>query len=1304
MKNKFYIHHALMVMAAALMLAATTVTSARAQQVTRAEQQQAAERVINEFMLSSAPAEVQTPPLAVSVVLDLTPDNGRDKYSYSLTGTNLTIHASNGVAACRGFYDFTKANGAGICSWTASRFALPETLTKTEQAEYVSPYRDHQYFNVVTYGYSVPYWDEKRWDQEIAWMALHGIDMPLMLVGSEQIYRKVFKELYKVTDQQLDVWEVGPAHLPWMRMGNLAGNSFDGPLGQNWHDRQNAIAKHILRRMAELGMRPIVPAFGGFVPQAVAQKIQQQGGQYSATGWDWIPASYKNYRLTPTADGEFKKIGKRFIELWDEEYESSYGTFQYYLSDSFNEMSVPNDAATLTGYGDQIYAAIREGSGNPDAVWVTQGWEFIYGSGKWTNGTTTDAKFKALTKNVPNHNFMVLSMSPEYGGYGNKKWELYDNYAGKEWINTMLPNMGGKNFWTGKLQDYATSFPTTLWNSAGSKNCTGWGMTMEGIEYNETLYELIADMGWEAAHTKNLDKWVKEYGTARYGTYTKALQDLHTAMRNTVYSSYIDHQNFGWQGNGKSSGYYNAGNIGTTNDNFYQAFEQYFSKENIDALKAGEPLPTTLRADLMEFAAFYAAARVEKICKRIVSANNMNDKAAANDLIQRLEQVMLDMDYVLSGHPLYDAAKWEARAVQMAGSDAATQEKYRRNARRIISVWYGTHQNHEPVNDYASRIYSGLIRDYYLPRLRAELNGMVNGTSYDLRAEERKFCPNGDGNTPAPALSPLTRIIDGKRVQQTVSSDRLSDADLLDLVMTLVDEAQQAGSAIVEKNVLQLSNETESHWYAIHSNNAGYLDNVFTSVGSQAGVTAQFDVKALNANTSQYWRIVDNGDDTFYFENREGQILAYDGGYKTYRYTLRSDARSDYDEEQCRYAFRLLKTTNWMRYDGQVKSGTYKTGGQFMDVASWTLQGVDAAVNEVSRQSDYDRYRSRLTGYAIWGDATLIGQSGQPKSQAALNAAIQKLQTRDLALETYTEFLHNKWYAQLNEAFNVPTGIQARKLFHFVISAMDLPVIDNATSVSSLRAAMLQAQQAVAQGDEEACQAANNSLQTALKNYLGKVPSFPYVSPKPENGKFRSVSKALIIRNRANGGAGYISSKNMTSSAFNLTGNTRPTTADGYWVVCGNDTEGYSFYNVAAGITKVLGMTGSEDAARAKLYTASSVPSGVTTKFKYGTNQEGFAVFYTGTNNAWNKRGNYLALWNDARVFQNDLGSTFTIEEVPYDFGPDPVPEGIGTTVSQPLVPAASHTYDLQGRRQSAKAHRRQKGIYIQGGATIMTR
>ena len=51
-----------------------------------------------------------------------------------------------------------------------------------------------------------------------------------------------------------------------------------------------------------------------------------------------------------------------------------------------------------------------------------------------------------------------------------------------------------------------------------------------------------------------------------------------------------------------------------------------------------------------------------------------------------------------------------------------------------------------------------------------------------------------------------------------------------------------------------------------------------------------------------------------------------------------------------------------------------------------------------------------------------------------------------------------------------------------------------------------------------------------------------------------------------------------------LNNGVEPLNAEGAWIVCGNDADGYRFYNLAAGPQYVLGITGIEASARARLY------------------------------------------------------------------------------------------------------------------------
>jgi len=52
-------------------------------------------------------------------------------------------------------------------------------------------------------------------------------------------------------------------------MGNMHG--WGGPLPDSWHTGQLALQRQILARMRSLGMLPVLPAFAGYVPDAVSR-------------------------------------------------------------------------------------------------------------------------------------------------------------------------------------------------------------------------------------------------------------------------------------------------------------------------------------------------------------------------------------------------------------------------------------------------------------------------------------------------------------------------------------------------------------------------------------------------------------------------------------------------------------------------------------------------------------------------------------------------------------------------------------------------------------------------------------------------------------------------------------------------------------------------------------------------------------------------------------------------------------------------------------------------------------------------
>ncbi len=54
------------------------------------------------------------------------PGSATDRFTYSVdTKGQLTVQGNSPVALCRGFYDYIRTNGYGICSWSGNNGGAP---------------------------------------------------------------------------------------------------------------------------------------------------------------------------------------------------------------------------------------------------------------------------------------------------------------------------------------------------------------------------------------------------------------------------------------------------------------------------------------------------------------------------------------------------------------------------------------------------------------------------------------------------------------------------------------------------------------------------------------------------------------------------------------------------------------------------------------------------------------------------------------------------------------------------------------------------------------------------------------------------------------------------------------------------------------------------------------------------------------------------------------------------------------------------------------------------------------------------
>ena len=316
------------------------------------------------------------------------------------------ISSEDGKVLITGNSDLSLATGlnwylkyvAGIhLSWNNLSQKLPEILPlPQEKIRKETSMQNRYYLNYCTYSYSMAFWDWERWEKEIDWMAMHGINMPLSITGMEVVWYNLLKRL-GYTTEEVNEFISGPAFMAWWQMNNLEG--WGGPNPDSWYQQQEALQKKIVARMRELGIEPVFPGYAGMVPRNIGEKL---GYQIADPGkWCGFPRP----AFLSTEDEHFDS----FAAMYYEELEKLYGKANYYSMDPFHE-----------------------GGNNPKAVWIIQAWQ----------ASPREDMIASLNQG----DLLVLDLysekRPQWGD-PDSMWYREKGFGKHDWLYCMLLNFGG---------------------------------------------------------------------------------------------------------------------------------------------------------------------------------------------------------------------------------------------------------------------------------------------------------------------------------------------------------------------------------------------------------------------------------------------------------------------------------------------------------------------------------------------------------------------------------------------------------------------------------------------------------------------------------------------------------------------------------------------------------------------------------------------------------------------------------------------------------------------------------------------
>lgn len=657
--------------------------------------------------------------------------NSTSAASKSAAGKNnpIIIRGNSWVNIAVGINWYLKHHAGIHISWNNMNVKLPAVLPAVKQKErHETDLKLRYNFNYCTFSYTMAFWDWNRWQKEIDWMALHGINMPLAAVGTESVWRNMLLKL-GYSEEEVGKFIAGPAFLAWWEMNNLEG--WGGPLPLSWYKQQEALQKKILARMKEMCMKPVLPGYCGMVPHDAKQKL---GLNVTDAGrWN----SYQRpANLSPT-DSRFAEIA----DLYYKELTRLYGKSDYYSMDPFHESG--NDAAVDYGKaGEALMSAMKRA--NPHAIWVVQGWNENPRPQMIANLKVGDLLVLDLFSES-RQNFKDFCTGENTSGTGkkdsgtSKKEGIYGKH---QWLFCLLENFGGNVGLHGRMDQLLNNFylATGKKDTPKQENSSlltlhsslkGWGFTMEGSENNPVMFELMSELPWRAEKITKED-WIREYCYARYGVHDATIEKAWILLAQSIYNcpkgniqqgthesifcarpSLNSYQVSTWS---LMSNYYDPEDTRQAAILLTSVAEKYQGNNNFEY-------------DLVDICRQALADQGRKqYLKAMADYKSFSRQEFKKDSEQFLKMILLQ-DKLLGTRPEFRLGRWIEEARNL-GKTAEEKDLYEWNARVQITTWGNRIcADNGGLHDYGHKEWQGLLKDFYYLRWSTFMKSLASQLS-----------------------------------------------------------------------------------------------------------------------------------------------------------------------------------------------------------------------------------------------------------------------------------------------------------------------------------------------------------------------------------------------------------------------------------------------------------------------------------------------------------------------------------------------------------------------------------------------
>ena len=279
----------------------------------------------------------------------------------------------------------------------------------------------------------------------------------------------------------------------------------------------------------------------------------------------------------------------------------------------------------------------------------------------------------------------------------------------------MLLNFGGNVGMYGRMEKVIEGYYAAREHPNG-RTLRGVGITMEGIENNPVMYELLLELPWRSEKFTASD-WIKDYAGARYGKMSPTLcQAWEILIRTAYHCPRIQEGTTESVFCARPQEVVNSASSWGTSELYYRPEEFRKAAELMIKVAPEYKGNNNFEYDLVDVVRQCLTDKGNELLKETMAAYRNKKGEVFKRLKDQFLELILQQDRLLSTRREFRVGTWLEQA-RTLGNTEEEKRLYEWNARLQITTWGDRIAADEGgLRDYAHREWAGLLKDFYYPR------------------------------------------------------------------------------------------------------------------------------------------------------------------------------------------------------------------------------------------------------------------------------------------------------------------------------------------------------------------------------------------------------------------------------------------------------------------------------------------------------------------------------------------------------------------------------------------------------------